>query len=157
MSTSPETKIATDTLLAALEEIEIFDRKNYLKSLLEICYAQQLMPIIKQLVTNDCNGCLIDHPSQTEHDRCIMMDFSEQLDMYLDPAMALLKENMVICTWFEYLVRLQPPVRYHEISQYLDTEWRWDTWIDDAWKTNMIMMLLELEEDPHCFDYLKPN
>ncbi len=157
MTTSPETETATDALLQALNDIEIINRKSYLRSLLELCYAQQLIPLIKDLASNDCTGCLIDHPSQEEHDRCIMMEFCDKVDMYLDSALDLLNENVVICKWFEYLVRLEPPVRYHEISPYLDTEWRWDVWMDDAWKTDMTMMLLELDEDPQRFDHLKPT
>ena len=152
-----ETNQALDTLCKILEDTEVLHRRNYLKSLLGICYARQLMPLIRQLASNDCTGCLIDHPSQKEHDICVMTEFPVLLEMYLDPALAILEENVVIGTWFEYLARLQPKVRYHEISEYLDTNWRWDIWINDDWKLNMTMMLLELEENPYCFDYLIPH
>ncbi len=91
-----------------------------------------------------------------------MMGFCDKVDMYLDSAaLDLLNENVVICKRYfsvgQYLVRLEPPVRCHEISPYLDAEWRWDVWMDDTWKTIMTMMLLELDEDPQCFDHLKPT
>ncbi len=158
MSTSSAdlTKQAIDILSEILEDTDVIERMYYLRSLLEISYAQHLTNLIKDLASNDCFGCQVDHPSQTQHDICIMMDFSQQVEKYLEPALLLLDENSVIGTWFGYLGKVQPVVRYHEISPYLDTDWRWDTWIDDDWKLDMTMMLLELDEDPHCFDYKLP-
>ncbi len=155
-SMEAETYQALDTLCQILEDEEILQRRNYVTSLLEICYARHLMPLVKQLASNDCSGCLIDHPSQKEHDICVMTEFPFQLEMYLDPALAMLEENVVLGTWFEYLAKLHPKVRYYEISQYLDTHWRWDVWINDDWKANMTMLLIDLEDNPYCFEYLIP-
>ncbi len=158
MSTSTEnlTQQAIDILLEILEDTDVIQRRKYLKSLLEISYAQHLTKVIKELATRDCYGCQIDHPSQTEHYICTMTPFSEQVDLYLETALTVLNENLVILTWFDYLVKVQPQVRYHEISQYLNINWRWNTWIDDTWKANMALMLQELEEDPYCYDPILP-
>ena len=37
------------------------------------CYAEETASRVMVLVTKYCNGCLIDHPSQRQHD-CLMME-----------------------------------------------------------------------------------
>jgi hypothetical protein len=47
------------------------------------CYAIKVASIITALVVKNCNGCIIDHPSQHQHP-CLMMDSDERMWLYFD-------------------------------------------------------------------------
>ena len=47
------------------------------------CYAEDIASVLNQLVVENCNGCIIDHPSQRQHP-CLMMESDERLSLYFD-------------------------------------------------------------------------
>ena len=49
-----------------------------LDNALAYSYAVHLRPLILKLVTERCHGCRIGHPSQIQHDVCVMMDEEEK-------------------------------------------------------------------------------
>ena len=50
-----------------------------LDNALAFSYAVHLRPLISKLVTERCHGCRIGHPSQIQHDVCVMMDEEEKI------------------------------------------------------------------------------
>ena len=47
------------------------------------CYAEEITSAISVLVVENCNRCIIDHPSQRQHP-CLMMENDAKLLLYFD-------------------------------------------------------------------------
>jgi hypothetical protein len=67
------------------------------------CFAKHLADQITELVKKNCYGCQNDHPSQIQHDKCLMMNQEEKLDEYLDEAWSLISEEAVLHEWYKGL------------------------------------------------------
>ena len=50
-------------------------------------YVDLLLPTIQRMIREKCNGCVIDHPSQMQHDVCTMTPFIVSLRRYWDEAL----------------------------------------------------------------------
>ena len=59
---------------------EPLDRGIVIADLLKWSYAICLHLVMSNVAKKYCNGCHYDHPSQLEHDVCVMMTFEEQVD-----------------------------------------------------------------------------
>ena len=86
------------------EEIEVVvsrwpEQEQHLVS----CFAKHLAEKITELVKKECYGCQNDHPSQIQHDKCLMMSQEEKLDEYLDEAWSLISEEAVLHQWYKGL------------------------------------------------------
>ncbi len=130
-------------------------RTGYLDMLLRYAYASCLKPIIRDLAEKTCEGCLESYPSQRDHE-CIMTPFDDLVEFWFDIALDKLDESKAIELWFVYLARVQPKVRYHEMSPFLDVDWRWDCWIDEDWKQDLTEKLGVLHENPSFLEELVP-
>lgn len=57
----------------------------------DFVYPKALLEVRNDVIKKNCYGCLIDHPSQTQHD-CIMSDFiqddEQAIDFYLEERLA---------------------------------------------------------------------
>jgi len=58
---------------------------------------RELTPSILRIIDSfvipkKCYGCRVDHPSQRQHDVCIMMTPKEQLDLCLDEGLELIRD-----------------------------------------------------------------
>ena len=125
------------------------DRSRDIADLLKWCYALHLRPHMSAIAHQYCHGCSFDHPSQKEHNVCVMMTFEEQVDMWFNEALTKVDEDLVLGKWFGSIGGLYPPVRYHEISRYIDPEYRIDEWRDEIWKNDVKLKLLSLEFYPY--------
>lgn len=67
------------------------------------CFAKHLADKITDLTKKNCYGCQNDHPSQIQHDKCMMMSQEEKLDEYLDEAWCLISEEAVLHQWYKDL------------------------------------------------------
>jgi hypothetical protein len=82
------------------------------------CFAKHLAEKMTELVKNDCYGCQNDHPSQIQHDKCLMMSEEEKLDEYLDEAWSLISEEAVLHQWYKDLREHScPPLLTLEIQR----------------------------------------
>ena len=102
---------------------------------------------MSSVASKHCVGCCYDHPSQLEHDVCVMA-FEDQVYHWFDEAMTLVDEDVVIGKWLGNLGNLQPTVQYHDVSRYLDPEFRLE-WTDTEWKADVKQKLISLEHHPH--------
>ena len=50
-------------------------------------YVDLLLPTVRRIIKEKCNGCIIDHPSQMQHDVCLMTPFTTSLRRYWDEAL----------------------------------------------------------------------
>ena len=108
----------------AKEQMRMIDRKLTLKHELLICYAEALVAIIfEQIVKELCYGCSVDHPSQTHHDVCLMMERKEQITLCLAIAEQRLNHENVIAKWIQRTKHMvEPPLNGMDILKYSSEE-----------------------------------
>lgn len=58
-------------------------------------YAQELVICIREVAESKCFGCSMDHPSQVQHDVCIMMPWEERIEECFDEALDLLRNKRI--------------------------------------------------------------
>ena len=102
------------------EEMKRLNRHTILKHELLICYAEELRKVIfEQLVKELCNGCSMDHPSQIQHDVCLMMDTSDQISLCLDLGLERLCQEKIIAKWVQRTKHVaDPPLTGIDIIKY---------------------------------------
>ena len=69
-----------------LREMPSDERQKLIEEKLFTFYVQELASIINELVVKNCNGCIVDHPSQRQHP-CITMGSDERLWSYFNDAL----------------------------------------------------------------------
>ena len=47
-------------------------------------YAQNIEPLIEEVIHSLCHGCYDNHPSQKQHNVCLMMEDEERIAVCLD-------------------------------------------------------------------------
>lgn len=99
------------------------DQTIVIADLLKWTYALSMRLIVSDVTKNFCQGCVCDHPSQLEHDVCVIMPFEEQVDNWFNEILEAVDENYIIRKWLGYLGQLNPTVQYHEMSKYLNPEY----------------------------------
>ena len=58
-------------------------------------YAKELDVCVAQAVTKLCHGCIVDHPSQHQHDVCLMMGREQQVDWVFEEALSMVDEDRI--------------------------------------------------------------
>ena len=142
--TKPQNGIDIDDVFMS----EPTERPTEIADLLKWSYALRLRSDISIIAQQYCHGCRYDHPSQMEHDVCILTSYHEQVNQFFEEALNAVDEDRVIGHWFGNLAVLKPTVRYHEVSRYLDPDYRLEEWIDAEWKADVKEKLLALEHHP---------
>lgn len=54
--------------------------------MLDICAEYIRNILINQLIPAYCYGCTVDHPSQVQHNVCVMMTWKEQVELLFNDA-----------------------------------------------------------------------
>jgi hypothetical protein len=83
--------------------------------------AEEIAPIISQLVIENCNGCMTEHLSQTHH-QCLTMENDEQLCLYFDIALDRASETKVMEAFTESLSNMK--VYDFELIEYMADDWK---------------------------------
>ena len=82
------------------------------------CFAKHLENTMRDMIRKDCYGCQNDHPSQIQHDKCMMLSQEEKLDEYLNDAWSLISEEAVLHQWYKDLRdHSSPPLFPREIKR----------------------------------------
>ena len=105
------------------EERFLSHRQKIIEERLIKCYAEEIASVINQLVVENCNGCIIDHPSQRQHP-CLMMESDERLSMYFDDALSKISEARVMENFMNSLNDIKPRVNGLELLKYTCYDWR---------------------------------
>ena len=105
------------------EELVLSHRQKVIQEKLIKCYAEEIASGINQLVVDNCNGCIIDHPSQRQHS-CLMMESDERLSLYFDDALAKVSEASVMENFMNSLGNIRPRVNGLELLKYTCYDWR---------------------------------
>ena len=98
------------------EERFLSHRQSLIQEKLLKCYAEEVAHAISVVVVENCNGCIIDHPSQRQHP-CLMMENEERLLMYFD----------IVCSEASVMNSLgdiKPTVNGLELLKYTCNDWR---------------------------------
>ena len=74
-------------------------------------------------MVENCNGCIIDHPSQRQHP-CLMMENDEKLLLYFDIAFSRVSEANVMEKFMNSLGDIKPTVNGLELLKYTCNDWR---------------------------------
>jgi hypothetical protein len=81
--------------------------------------AEEIAPIITQLVVEDCNGCMTEHLSQTHH-QCLKLEKDEQLCLYFDYTLEKASETKVI----EAFTKSSSDMEVDELIKYTADDWK---------------------------------
>ena len=87
------------------------------------CYAEETASRVMVLVMEYCNGCLIDHPSQRQHD-CLMIEVDERMCLYFDEAVNSVSEATIVQNFMNSLQDMKPTVNGLERLKYTCQDWR---------------------------------
>ena len=122
---SARERLSNLTLLTDIgnEERFLSHRQKIIEEKLIKCYAEEIASVINQLVVENCNGCIIDHPSQRQHP-CLMMESDERLSMYFDDALSKISEARVMENFMNSLNDIKPRVNGLELLKYTCYDWR---------------------------------
>ena len=105
------------------EERFLSHRQSLIQEKLLKCYAEEIACAISVLVVENCNGCIIDHPSQRQHP-CLMMENDEKLLLYFDIAFSRVSEANVMEKFMNSLGDIKPTVNGLELLKYTCNDWR---------------------------------
>ena len=93
-------------------------------------YALHLKPLIPKVAKSLCYGCEVDHPSQIQHDVCLMMETEERVRFCLREAADLVDDRKVMAA-FQVMMNFSRALR-HPAEVYVE-EWRRQLWEEEAW------------------------
>ena len=105
------------------EERFLSHRQSLIQEKLLKCYAEEIACAISVLVVENCNGCIIDHPSQRQHP-CLMMENDEKLLLYFAIALSRVPEASVMEKFMNSLGDIKPTVNGLELLKYTCNDWR---------------------------------
>ena len=94
------------------------DRAQQLDRILKEEYFDALQKEFKKVREENCDGCLVDHPSQRRHD-CLMMDPEIAVELFYDTTLNRVDEEYILNQFYERTGReLTPPANELELLQY---------------------------------------
>ena len=84
-------------------------------------YAQQLVNCIQNIAEKKCFGCQVDHPSQVQHDVCLMMSWEERIDVCFEEALDLLLNEKINNVLERFYLRIQalPQEQYEQYDKLM--------------------------------------
>ena len=118
---------------------------NYFNTLdqdLALTYAIHLKPLISKVIHEECYGCQVDHPSQIQHNVCLMMEEEEQIRLCLKKALMRVNERKVLRLFRRFASFgkcLTSPTYIFEEA------WRSKLWETDAWLNLVVQKILSLD------------
>ena len=105
------------------EERFLSHRQKIIEERLIKCYAREIASVINQLVIENCNSCIINHPSQRWHPY-LMMESDERLSMYFDDVLSKISEARIMENFMNSLNDIKPRVNGLELLKYTFYDWR---------------------------------
>ena len=126
-------------VVASSEHIHQFnlalERMNLYVQLVR-AYAVHIEAVLNESIKELCYGCMVDHPSQTQHDVCLMMSEEERLYHCLEKCLEYVSEEDIMKTFTTSLdiceiLRCPPHFYSKRFRQHL---WFRGDWIDDVCK-----------------------
>ena len=86
----------------------ISTRKNDIHNIFKKPMTEELRTLIAGEVYNQCYGCQVDHPSQRQHELCLIKTRQEHTDMFIEKFMMELNPYKIMETWYPELIQMKP-------------------------------------------------
>lgn len=121
-------------------------RRKIHENILITAYSKVCIDKLPDVVVTKCNGCIIDHPSQVQHDVCILMTEQERLDTCWPDLIAEIDHESVITEW---LLNLPEDTDYEEIADFFNEDYLLKVWLpkqEDKLKDS----ILKSDEKSYC-------
>jgi len=99
-------------------------------------YAFHMESVLDESIRKLCYGCLVNHPSQTQHDVCLMMSEEERLHHCLEKCLKLVNEKDIMKTFtnsLEISEILRCPSHFYTL-RFRQHLWLRDDWINDVFR-----------------------
>ena len=117
---------------------------NYFTKLdsdLAYSYAIHLKPLISRTATKLCYGCQVNHPSQIQHDVCIMLDEDDKILHCLKDALLQMDERKVMKS-FRRFASFDKCIT--SPTHIFEEAWRSRLWDDKDWCNLVVEKILSL-------------
>ncbi len=101
---------------------ELVPRINSISEALTDSIVEELQQNIYKEVRINCEGCKIDHPSQTRHILCLFSTTAEWTDQFIDLVLLKLDIHKVMERWYPRLCELElnPKETYEAYKQWTE-------------------------------------
>ena len=109
---------------------------------LAMCYALHLKPIIRTVSRELCHGCQVDHPSQKQHDVCLIMDEEDRIHHCLERALEEVDVAKIINLYSRYKHFDEHTVLSTDI---FDKASQTDLWKKAEWRNIIVQKILTLD------------
>ena len=100
------------------------ERSRLCEEFMLIIYTGILEEMVRTISTEKCYGCKVDHPSQIQHDVCLMMDYKEKVELCLPEAIERVDHLQATQLWEQGISLLSPRPEWEEISKLMSTDYR---------------------------------
>ena len=118
-------------------------RRLLFESYVDITYAHLLLNVSANVIKEQCPGCVIDHPSQTQH-YCVMLDGDELFEMYFDNMLHAIDKTQVAKHLLEK-VAVVHGVCVECMQTFLDETLPSKNSDNLKWKLKIIKIMLKLQ------------
>ena len=102
--------------------------------------ARQVKHWLASAMTQECNGCFHDHPSQVQHE-CVMLEDEDRIRFCLNKALDLVDWKKVSDDWWQHLSFVQTmgcPRRFEDLN------WLRELWNYQDMNESLVVALLNL-------------
>ena len=124
-------EILRETDMEDMEDILKASRMEKIEHELKLVYAHHIKKLIPEIAKEKCFGCHVNHPSQVQHDICLMMSDEEKVNFCMETAMTRLNEDAILEEWKSFLEAVEAEVEDFEI--FLSKSYRQTIWMDQDW------------------------
>ena len=138
----------TDGLELVCEEMVVDgqDQANILlmESYFDFLYAKALQEGLNDVVSKNCYGCEVDHPSQVQHS-CLMLDEEQHIDVYFEELQVGVKQDEILLAWMEVVddLDISPEIIGMQKLKMCDDEWLYSM-KTPAWVQKMKKMMVTI-------------
>ena len=84
------------------------------KRAMKLLFAKYMLKVIPDIIHEQCYGCQVNHPSQRNHDVCLMMTKEERIEAVFETALGRVNEYEI----FEEYLDVFPEVKEEAYSNY---------------------------------------
>lgn len=125
-----------------MDEVDHQECLQWMEDQLKDSYAGFMVLLLQRLIPEKCYGCQVNHPSQVQHNVCLMMEPEEQVDTYFQDVLSILDEEAVLDYWHHLLLFELEPAHFH--LEYMKfTYWRETVWKNEEWEQDMKARVLD--------------
>lgn len=103
---------------------DCIERSRLCEEFMKIIYSCLLQEMVVKIAAEKCHGCQVDHPSQMQHDVCIMMDTEEKVTLCLSEAIERVDHLQATRMWGQSLAMIDPRPQWEDISKWASMDYR---------------------------------